>query len=392
MNLHDELAQGDESFGSLRDLEDALAELEEQNKRLEEDCRDLEAHCRDLESEGYPSPYPVDELLAVSATLSAPRATHRAVATPEVARASHRAVGGAAVVELQWPQAEEESRDAQIQELLKARAKSFAAMAEMQERCSHQQSEMERLLKERDKLHDDLSSSNKQQQQLRHQLQELREQVEQQDDLETMSHTTGEDSSVADSQGLSRRPRKKRNHFGRGFQQPKCLDEGVEVPVPMASDPTEVLVRSLAQRAQANSLWYEMIIFLLEKAGEDGLPSTSSGGNLRQELQVMAYQIEARLNQLGGPSQEDEGVLESVLKTVGKVTDQVVDSAVLYVDQQVSSPANTSRAGSQCTDEARTPRGMARGMSQESLGAKQATPARQRLQARRDRKSVASRG
>eukprot|EP00913_Durusdinium_trenchii_P018245 g17142.t1 len=237
-------------------------------------------------------------------------------------------------------------------------------MAEMQERCSHQQSEMERLLKERDKLHDDLSSSNKQQQQLRHQLQELREQVEQQDDLETMSHTTGEDSS--------RRPRKKRNHFGRGFQQPKCLDEGVEVPVPMASDPTEVLVRSLAQRAQANSLWYEMIIFLLEKAGEDGLPSTSSGGNLRQELQ------------------EDEGVLESVLKTVGKVTDQVVDSAVLYVDQQVSSPANTSRAGSQCTDEARTPRGMARGMSQESLGAKQATPARQRLQARRDRKSVAS--
>lgn len=29
-----------------------------------------------------------------------------------------------------------------------------------------------------------------------------------------------------------------------------------------------------------------------------------------------------RLNQLGGPSQEDEGVLESVLKTVGKVTDQ----------------------------------------------------------------------
>lgn len=64
-----------------------------------------EAHCRDLESEGYPSPYPVDELLAVSATLSAPRATHRAVATPEVARASHRAVGGAAVVELQWPQA-----------------------------------------------------------------------------------------------------------------------------------------------------------------------------------------------------------------------------------------------------------------------------------------------
>lgn len=29
--------------------------------------------------------------------------------------------------------------------------------------------------------------------------------VEQQDDLETMSHTTGEDSSVADSQGLSLR-------------------------------------------------------------------------------------------------------------------------------------------------------------------------------------------
>ncbi|CAK9102725.1 unnamed protein product [Durusdinium trenchii] len=70
--------------------------------------------------------------------------------------------------------------------------------------------------------------------------------VEQQDDLETMSHTTGEDSSVADSQGLSRRPRKKRNHFGRGFQQPKCLDEGVEVPVPMA--PLAFRVTSGARR------------------------------------------------------------------------------------------------------------------------------------------------
>ena len=35
--------QGDESFGSLRDFEEALAELEAQNVQLEEDCKDLEA-------------------------------------------------------------------------------------------------------------------------------------------------------------------------------------------------------------------------------------------------------------------------------------------------------------------------------------------------------------
>ena len=33
----------EQNFGSLRDLEEALAELAEQNEQLEEDCRDLEA-------------------------------------------------------------------------------------------------------------------------------------------------------------------------------------------------------------------------------------------------------------------------------------------------------------------------------------------------------------
>lgn len=96
-----------------------------------------EAHCRDLERLGYPSPCPVEEVL------------------DEV---EHCPV-----------------EDSRVEELLRAREKSFQAMAEMQERCSQQQNapphhcgseflaeEMERLLQERTKLQEELSDTKQQ--------------------------------------------------------------------------------------------------------------------------------------------------------------------------------------------------------------------------------------
>lgn len=70
------------------------------------------------------------------------------------------------------------------------------------------------------------------------------------------------------------------------------------------------------------------------------MPKPTTEGSVRSQLEFMSYQIHERLLQLGQP--EDAGVLESVLKTVGKVTDQAFDSAVLYVDSAVSSPSERS--------------------------------------------------
>eukprot|EP00435_Cladocopium_sp_Y103_P066159 s571_g28.t1 len=383
MNLADELAEEEEveqNFGSLRDLEEALAELAEQNEQLEEDCRDLEAHCRDLERLGYPSPCPVEQLLV---EVAVPSSTLAATPTP---------VEAASTADKDF-QADVDA-DARVQELLKAREKTFAAMAEMQERCSHQQNEMEKLLRERSKLHDDLMQSNQQLQESRQQVQELQAQVEQ-NELETLSHTTGDDaSSVGESQQgstASRKARKKRNVRGPGFRQAKCLDEGVEMPeaAHKARDPTEVLVRSLAARAQASSLWYELIIFLLDKAGEEDLPKATAEGEVRRELQLMAYQIHERLKELGG-SDESAGVLESVLKTVGKATDQAFDSAVLYVDQKVSSPSSTVKDGD--PDEtlpspARARQSVAESQESAATFKQTASEARARLQARRKQRS-----
>lgn len=381
MNLADELAEEvEQNFGSLRDLEEALAELADQNEQLEEDCRDLEAHCRDLERLGYPSPCPVEQLLV---EVAAPPSSSTLAATPTPEATSTADKDFQADVDA----------DARVQELLKAREKTFAAMAEMQERCSHQQNEMEKLLRERSKLHDDLMQSNQQLQESRQQVQELQAQVEQ-NELETLSHTTGDDaSSVGESQQgstASRKARKKRNMRGPGFRQAKCLDEGVEMPEAghKARDPTEVLVRSLTSRAQASSLWYELIIFLLDKAGEEDLPRATAEGEVRRELQLMAYQIHERLKELGGS--ESAGMLESVLKTVGKATDQAFDSAVLYVDQKVSSPSSTVKDGD--PDEtlqspARARQSVAESQESAATFKQTASEARARLQARRKQRS-----
>eukprot|EP00434_Breviolum_minutum_P034080 symbB.v1.2.030158.t1/scaffold3368.1/size58328/5 len=367
MNLADELAEEEQIGGSLRDLEEALAELSEQNERLEEDCKDLEAHCRDLERLGYPSPCPVEQLLLD------PPSQQSTLDAPEMRRPSAETV--------------EVDADARVRELLQAREKSFAAMTEMQERCNHQQNEMEKLLLERSKLQADLMHSKAELQESRYLVQELQAQVEQ-NDLETLSHTTGDDaSSNAESlhSTTSRRARKKRNIKGQGFRQAKCLDEGVELPI--QADPTEVLLRSLLSKAQANSLWYELILFLLEKAGEE-LPPARSESEVQKELQVMANQIKERLQQICG-SDETAGVLESVLKTVGKATDQAFDSAVLYVDQKVAS-SPSSIVGDTVSETRSGPRESTVsevGESQVATFKQTARDARARLQARRKQRS-----
>eukprot|EP00438_Fugacium_kawagutii_P019506 Skav235639 [mRNA] locus=scaffold358:473816:480755:- [translate_table: standard] len=273
----------EEAVGSLRDLEEALAELAEQNDQLEEDCRDLEASLGRSDHRGNGGACAHCRDLERLGYPS-PCPVEQLLEEVSVAPAQEAAV--AAAVEAQQPDLRADS-DARVQELLKARdsirEKSFATITELQERCSHQQN----------------------------------------------------------APRASRRARKKRNL--PGFRQAKCLDEGVEVP-------QKALLRASQSGApMANSLWYELIIFLLDKAGEDDLPTASAKGEVRGELQSMAYQIQERissckyvtpLKQLGGSAEDDTaGVLESVLKSA-------FDSAVLFVDQKVSSPPTSPPAAS----------------------------------------------
>ncbi|CAJ1349445.1 unnamed protein product, partial [Effrenium voratum] len=318
------------------------------------------------------------------------------------------------------PEAEDDTR---VQELLKAREKSFAALAEMQERCRNQQAEMEKLLKDRTERQEEVQQLRKKLRGAEQELQEAQAQVEQQrEEMETMSHTTGDDS-VAESQGLTpRRNRKKRNaRGGLAFKQARCLDEGVELEEhggtrtgdlrtatarPMAgptitpeelprpvSDPNELLIRGLISRSHASSLWHELIIFLLQKAGEDGLPQVTAEGDLKKELQAMAQQLNERLDALSGHHAKDEGMLTKMLKHVGKVTDQVVDTAVLYVDQNVANVSPRPSAAGSDLKESSTPRSptspasasLPEGEPTSSATLNFKQTARLRLQARRNR-------
>ncbi|CAJ1382441.1 unnamed protein product [Effrenium voratum] len=293
------------------------------------------------------------------------------------------------------PEAEDDTR---VQELLKAREKSFAALAEMQERCRNQQAEMEKLLKDRTERQEEVQQLRKKLRGAEQELQEAQAQVEQQrEEMETMSHTTGDDS-VAESQGLTpRRNRKKRNaRGGLAFKQARCLDEGVELeeelPRPV-SDPNELLIRGLISRSHASSLWHELIIFLLQKAGEDGLPQVTAEGDLKKELQAMAQQLNERLDALSGHHGKDEGMLTKMLKHVGKVTDQVVDTAVLYVDQNVANVSPRPSAAGSDLKESSTPRSptspasasLPEGEPTSSATLNFKQTARLRLQARRNR-------
>ncbi|CAE7431629.1 unnamed protein product [Symbiodinium pilosum] len=241
------------------------------------------------------------------------------------------------------PQQETTDQDARVKELLKAREKSFAAMADMQERCASQQSEMERLVRERAGDQEELLKLRQQLRGLEQQLPDpYHEQLQEADQMDSLSVTTGDDtSSLAESlAGSARRMRKKRNaRAGQAFRQAKCLDEGVDISAVEGDvDPEEQLIRVLVSKSHASPLWRDLLIFILEKAGH----ATASDVEIKKELQLMAYQVKEKLSSLEGTAPSREGMLETMLKTVGKVTDQAVDSAVLYVTQD--SPKHSTDA------------------------------------------------
>lgn len=232
---------------------------------------------------------------------------------------------------------------------MKAREKSFAAMADMQERCACQQTEMERLVRERAGDQEELLKLRQQLRNMEQQLQEAeaREQLREGDHMDSLSATTGDDtSSLADSlAGSVRRMRKKRNaRAGQNFRQAKCLDEGVDVSTTEGdADPEERLIRILVAKSHASPLWRDLLIFILEKAGHASTAPMTTEAEIKKELQLMAYQVKDKLGSLEGTTPSQEGMLETMLKTVGKVTDQAVDSAVLYVTQDSPAPEASSR-------------------------------------------------
>ncbi|CAE6947776.1 hypothetical protein AK812_SmicGene15516 [Symbiodinium microadriaticum] len=244
---------------------------------------------------------------------------------------------------------QQNDQEDRVKELMKAREKSFAAMADMQERCACQQTEMERLVRERAGDQEELLKLRQQLRNMEQQLQEAeaREQLREGDHMDSLSATTGDDtSSLADSlAGSVRRMRKKRNaRAGQNFRQAKCLDEGVDVSTTEGdADPEERLIRILVAKSHASPLWRDLLIFILEKAGHASTAPMTTEAEIKKELQLMAYQVKDKLGSLEGTTPSQEGMLETMLKTVGKVTDQAVDSAVLYVTQDSPAPEASSR-------------------------------------------------
>eukprot|EP00439_Symbiodinium_sp_Y106_P073455 s2032_g13.t2 len=244
---------------------------------------------------------------------------------------------------------QQNDQEDRVKELMKAREKSFAAMADMQERCACQQTEMERLVRERAGDQEELLKLRQQLRNLEQQLQEAeaREQLREGDHMDSLSATTGDDtSSLADSlAGSVRRMRKKRNaRAGHNFRQAKCLDEGVDVTTTEGdADPEERLIRVLVAKSHASPLWRDLLLFILERAGHASSAPSTTEAEVKKELQLLAYQVKEKLGSLEGTTPSQEGMLETMLKTVGKVTDQAVDSAVLYVTQDSPVPEASSR-------------------------------------------------
>eukprot|EP00439_Symbiodinium_sp_Y106_P073794 s2032_g13.t12 len=286
---------------------------------------------------------------------------------------------------------QQNDQEDRVKELMKAREKSFAAMADMQERCACQQTEMERLVRERAGDQEELLKLRQQLRNLEQQLQEAeaREQLREGDHMDSLSATTGDDtSSLADSlAGSVRRMRKKRNaRAGHNFRQAKCLDEGVDVTTTEGdADPEERLIRVLVAKSHASPLWRDLLLFILERAGHASSAPSTTEAEVKKELQLLAYQVKEKLGSLEGTTPSQEGMLETMLKTVGKVTDQAVDSAVLYVTQDSPVPEASSRDAEVVVMEAFAPERVDPAASAQAGADAFKQNARLRLAARRNR-------